>query len=57
MKFGEHLVTISFDSEQFILFEHARKMIGGPFYVYVNSEVRSLSNSIILFTYEIIGKE
>jgi hypothetical protein len=57
MKFGEHLATISFDLEQFLLGEHVRKMIAGPFYICVNSEARSLSNNIILFTYEIIGKE
>jgi hypothetical protein len=45
MKFGEHLATISFDLEQFLLGEHVRKMIGGRFYIYVNSEARSLSNS------------
>jgi hypothetical protein len=57
MKFREHLATISFDLEQFLLGEHVRKMIGGRLYIYVNSEARSLSNSIILFTYEIIGKD
>jgi hypothetical protein len=57
MKFGEHLATISFYLEQFLLGEHARKMIGCPFYIYVNSEVCSLSNSNILFTHEKIGKE
>jgi hypothetical protein len=57
MKFGDRLATNSFDLEQFQLGEHARKMIGGPFYIYVNSEARSLSNNIILFAYEIIGKE
>jgi hypothetical protein len=57
MKSLEHLATISLDSDQFLLGEHVRKMIGDPFYIYVNSEARSLSNNIILFTYEIIGKE
>jgi hypothetical protein len=40
-EFGEHLATISFCSEQFIFGEHVRKMIGGSFYIYVNSEARS----------------
>jgi hypothetical protein len=37
MKFGEHLATISFDSEQFILGEHFRIMITGLFCIYVHS--------------------
>jgi hypothetical protein len=37
VKFGDHLVTISFDFGQFQLGEHASKMIGGPFCIYVHS--------------------
>jgi hypothetical protein len=40
-EFREHLATISFYSEQFLFGEHVRKMIGGSFYIYVNSEARS----------------
>jgi hypothetical protein len=57
MNFGDHLATSSFDSDRLLSGEHVRKMIGGPIYIYVNSENCSLSNIIILFTYEIVGKE